>query len=191
MSHMGSSLELFQAWALMSVLMMSPLAILLSWKQRRGFGFLLTSVFGFVAVWVAAGLPAIAVINLASQINSNLATFVLFVVAGVYQFSRMHDHAISQCMNVSTDTGLVHGLHVGRNCLVACGPLMVAAFWLMPSSMAPMIALTILMMMEFASAYKIAISRFMGLGSGVFALGVLFLAGPMTGVGQLVIHHHG
>jgi hypothetical protein len=68
---------------------------------------------------------------------------------------------------------------------------MVAAFWLMPTSMAPMIVLTVLMILEFSSSYKIAISRFMGLASGVFALGVLFLAGPVSGVGQLVIHHHG
>ncbi len=188
---MGSSLALFHSWALMSILMMSPLAILLSWKQRRGMKFLLTSVLGFVAVWLVAGLPAIAIINVASGFSSTYATFALCAIAGIYQFSRLHDHAISQCMNVSTDVGLRHGMRIGGNCMLACGPLMVAAFWLMPSSVGPMIALAVLMILEFSSVYKIAISRFMGLASGVFALGVLFLAGPITSVGRLVIHHHG
>ena len=187
---MGSGLELFQGWAMMSVLMMSPLAIILSWKQRHGTGFLLTSVLGFVSVWLLAGIPAIAIFELAMKVDSTYATFALCALAGVYQFSRLHDHAISACMNVSANVGVVHGLHVGWNCLLACGPLMVAAFWVMPSTIAPMIALAILMVLEFTSAHKIAISRVVGLSSGVFALGVLFLAGPIPSFGHLVIHHH-
>ena len=190
MSQMGSGLELFQGWAMMSVLMMSPLAIILSWQQRRGTGFLLTSVLGFVSVWLLAGIPAIAIFELAMNVDSTYSTFALCAIAGVYQFSRLHDHAISACMNVSANVGVVHGLHVGWNCLLACGPLMVAAFWVMPSTIAPMIALAILMVLEFTSAHKIAISRVVGLSSGVFALGVLFLAGPIPSFGHLVIHHH-
>lgn len=171
--------------------MMSPLAILLSWKQRRGTSFLLASVAGFVFVWILAGIPAIAIFNFASNFDSIYSTFALCVAAGIYQFSRLHDHAISQCMNVSQAGGLKYGLQVGWNCLLACGPLMVAAFWVMPSTIAPMIALAVLMVLEFTSAYKIAISRVMGLATGVFALGILFLAGTISSVGHLVIHHHG
>lgn len=176
---------------MMSVLMMSPLAIVISWKQRREFGFLLASISGFAFVWILAGIPALAVFTVASNFDAVFSTFVLCVVAGFYQFSRIHDHAITQCMNVSESGGLKHGLQVGWNCLLACGPLMVAAFWVMPSTFAPMIALAVLMVLEFTSNYKIAISRFIGLTSGVFALGVLFLAGPIASVGHLVIHHHG
>ena len=190
MSQMGSGFELFQGWAMMSVLMMSPLAIILSWKQRRGTGFLLSSVLGFVVVWALAGIPAIGIFELATNFNSTYATFALCAAAGIYQFSRLHDHAISACMNVSANVGVIHGLQVGWNCLLACGPLMVAAFWVMPSTIAPMIALAALMVLEFTSIYKIAISRIVGLSTGVFALGVLFLAGPIPSFGHLVIHHH-
>ncbi len=178
-------------WAMMSILMMSPLVLIVSWRQKRGPRFLLASFVGFVAVWIVAGLPAIAIVDAASSLNSIYVTFALCGVAGAYQFSQLHDHAVNQCMNVADSTGITHGIRVAWNCVLACGPLMVAAFWVMPTTIAPMVALAVLMIFEFVSSHNIFVSRGMGLAAGIFAFGVLFLAGPMPDVANLVIHQHG
>ncbi|CAB4335059.1 MAG: hypothetical protein F2839_02640 [Actinobacteria bacterium] len=189
MFDMSYLVDVFTHWSLMSILMMSPISLVISWKQRHSVQSSLSSLAGYSAVWIFAGVPICISITLLSNLNHVHVTFVLWVIAAVYQFSKIHVHALSDCMNVSGKVGFRHGLRVGLTCVKACGPLMMAAFWSMPSSVWPMVGLCILMVMEFVSVRQVTISRVMGLASGVFAIGFLFLS-PITEFGTAVVTHN-
>jgi predicted metal-binding membrane protein len=185
-----STLELMLEWARMSVWMMGPLALILAARTRQNFGFVLISVASFLAVWVTLSFPIGLGMSALHIFDHRYISVVLLVIAGAYQFSREHENAVLNCMKTS-DTNLYFGLRTGWTCFVACGPLMVAAFGLMPNTPWLMAGITVVMVAEFISSNRLLVARSIGLISAVAAIGILFLAGPVSfGDFPTIGHHH-
>lgn len=180
--------ELFLEWGIMSAWMMAPLALILAARTRKTFLFLMLSVISFVFVWVALGVPiALAMYSLRS-FNPTFVGVALLVLAAAYQYSKRHDAAVFSCMGTSEES-LLFGVRTGWTCFVACGPLMIAIFALMPSSPLVMALVTVLMIAEFVSGNRAVVARSVGLFAAVAAVGILFMAGPIAFDGTLPITH--
>ena len=177
--HAMSTLELIQEWARMSVWMMGPLALILAARTRQSFGFILISVTSFLAVWVALSIPIGLAMSALHRFDHRYISVVLLAIAGVYQFSRRHEGAVLNCMKTS-ENNLSFGLRTGWTCFVACGPLMIAAYAIMPTTPWLMVAITVVMVAEFISSNRLLVARSIGLISAVAAIGILFLAGPIS-----------
>jgi len=177
--HAMSTWELMQEWARMSVWMMGPLALILAARTRQSFGFVFISVVSFLAVWVALSIPIGLTMSALSTFDHRYVSVVLLAIAGAYQFSRQHEGAVLNCMKTSENT-LSFGLRTGWTCFIACGPLMAAAFALMPASPWLMAVITLVMVAEFISSNRLLVARSIGLIAAVAAVGILFLAGPVS-----------
>ena len=187
MQEMGVT-KLFLEWGTMSAWMMAPLALILASRTRKTFAFLFVSVVSFVLVWVAVGVPvAVALFGL-FHFNQIFVGAGLLALAAAYQYSRRHDLAVLDCMNTADDN-YGFGLRTGWTCFVACGPLMVAVFALMPASPFVMALVTVLMIAEFVSGNRAVVARSVGLLAAVAAVGILFMAGPIPFNGILEINH--
>lgn len=188
--HSMSTLELMQEWARMSVWMMGPLALILAARTRQSFGFLVASVASFLAVWVALSIPIGLAMSGLHVFDQRYVSVVLLALAGAYQFSRKHENAVLDCMKAS-ESNLPFGLRTGWTCFVACGPLMVAAYAIMPTTPWLMAGITLIMVAEFISSNRLIVARSIGLISAVAAIGILFLAGPVSfGDFPTVGQHH-
>ena len=174
-----STVELMQEWARMSAWMMGPLALILAARTRQSFGFVLISVTSFLAVWVALGIPIGLGMSALHAFDHRYVSVALLAIAGAYQFSRKHENAVLNCMKTS-ETNLLFGLRTGWTCFVACGPLMVAAYAIMPTTPWLMVGITVVMIAEFISGNPLLVARSIGLASAVAAIGILFLAGPIS-----------
>lgn len=177
--HSMSTLELMQEWARMSAWMMGPLALILAARTRQSFGFVLVSVASFLAVWVALSVPIGLVMSALHVFDHRYVSVIMLVIAGAYQFSRKHESAVLDCMKTS-ENNLLFGLRTGWTCFVACGPLMVAAYAVMPTTPWLMAGITLVMIAEFISSNRVIVARSIGLISAVAAIGILFLAGPVS-----------
>ena len=177
--HSMSTLELIQEWAVMSAWMMAPLALILAARTRQTFGFVFISVVGFLGLWALMGVPIGIAMSLLHNFNHAVVSAVLLAIAGAYQFSRRHEHAVLNCMETS-DSNMWFGVRTGWTCFVACGPLMVGAYAVMPSSPWLMLAITVVMVAEFISSNRFVVARTVGLVAAMAAVGVLFLAGPIS-----------
>ncbi|MEI6404564.1 MAG: DUF2182 domain-containing protein [Actinomycetes bacterium] len=189
MPHVTTFLGAFSAWAIMAVAMMGPIAVVLSWRRNRSITHVGLALAGFIAVWVVVGIPVAALVVQFPVAQSAALTAAIIAIAAAYQFSQLHHHALEACMTVRDDSRLRYGFNVGKNCVVACGPLMVVAFWIMPSSIAPMIGLAVVMAVEFLSTHRIVLSRVVGLAGAVLAAGVLLLPGAAP-EGPINVHVH-
>lgn len=174
-----STLELIQEWAVMSAWMMAPLALILAARTRQTFGFVFISVLSFLGIWAVLGVPIGIAMTLLHNFDHAVVSAALLAAAGAYQFSRLHEHAILDCMETS-DSNLWFGVRTGWTCFVACGPLMIGAYAIMPSSPWFMLAITVVMVAEFISKNRFIVARSVGLIAAVAAAGVLFLSGPIT-----------
>jgi hypothetical protein len=174
-----STVELIQEWARMSVWMMGPLALILAARTRKSFGFVLISVVSFLAVWVALSVPIGLAMSALHAFDHRYVSVVLLALAGVYQFSRKHENAVLNCMKTS-ENNLSFGFRTGWTCFVACGPLMIAAYAIMPTTPWLMVGITLVMIAEFISSNRVLVARSIGLVSAVAAIGILFLAGPIS-----------
>ena len=174
-----STVELIQEWARMSVWMMGPLALILAARTRKSFGFVLISVASFLAVWVALSVPIGLAMSALHAFDHRYVSVALLALASVYQFSRKHENAVLNCMKTS-ENNLSFGFRTGWSCFVACGPLMVAAYAIMPTTPWLMIGITLVMIAEFISGNRVFVARSIGLVSAVAAIGILFLAGPIS-----------
>ena len=177
--HSMSTLELVQEWALRSAWMMAPLALILAARTRQTFGFVFLSVVGFLGLWAVMGIPIGIAMSLLHNFNHAVVSAALLALAGAYQFSRRHERAVLNCMETS-DSNMWFGVRTGWTCFVACGPLMVGAFAVMPNSPWLMLAITVVMVAEFISSNRFVVARSVGLIAAIAAAGVLFLAGPIT-----------
>lgn len=185
-----STLELIQEWARMSVWMMGPLALILAARTRQSFGFVLVSVASFLSVWVALSIPIGLAMSGLHVFDHRYVSVVLLTLAGAYQFSRKHENAVLDCIKTS-ERNLSFGLRTGWTCFVACGPLMVAAYAIMPTTPWLMAGITLVMVAEFISSNRLIVARSIGLISAVAAIGTLFLAGPVSfGDFPTVGQHH-
>lgn len=190
--HSMSTLELIQEWAIMSAWMMAPLALILAARTCQHFWFVFIGVFSFLGIWAALGVPIGIVMSLLYNFDHAVVSAALLATAGAYQFSRRHERAVLDCMETS-DSNLWFGLRTGWTCFVACGPLMIGAYAVMPNSPWLMLAITIVMVAEFTSKNRFVVARSMGLIAAIAAAGVLFLAGPISfgnfpKVGQHINH---
>jgi len=176
--------QLIWHWTVMSTWMMAPLALILAARTRKTFSFLIVSVASFVAVWIALGIPVALVLFELFRVNGKYVGIALLAVAAAYQFSKRHGNAILGCMNTSDDN-LWFGVRTGWSCFVACGPLMVAIYALMPSNAIAMAGVTILMVAEFVAINRQTIARTVGLVAAVAAVGMLFMSGPIPFSGNL------
>jgi hypothetical protein len=80
----------------------------------------------------------------------------------------------------TSENNLSFGLRTGWTCFVACGPLMIAAYAIMPTTPWLMVGITVVMVAEFISSNRLLVARSIGLISAVAAIGILFLAGPIS-----------
>jgi len=177
--HAMSTWELMQEWTRMSVWMMGPLALILAARTRQSFGFVFISVASFLAVWVAVSIPIGLTMSALSAFEHRYVSVVLLALAGAYQFSRQHEGAVLNCMKTSADN-LSFGIRTGWTCFVACGPLMAAAYAIMPTTPWLMAVITLVMVAEFISSHRLFVARSIGLIAAVAAIGILFLAGPVS-----------
>lgn len=173
-----SILELIGEWAIMSTWMMAPLALILALRIRKSFGFVALSVLSFLGVWIALSVPvAVSVFSLHS-FNHMLIASTFLAIAGAYQFTQKHENAVLDCMKPAVGNAWF-GVRTGWTCFVACGPLMVAAYAVMPASPWFMVGITIIMVAEFVSPARFAVARVVGLAAGIAAVGLLFQIGPI------------
>jgi len=163
----------------MSVWMMGPLALILAARTRQSFGFVLVSVVSFLSVWVALSIPIGIGMSALHRFDHRFISVALLAIAGAYQFSRRHEGAVLNCMKTS-ENNLSFGLRTGWTCFVACGPLMIASFSIMPTTPWLMVGITLGMVAEFISSNRLLVARSIGLISAVAAIGILFLAGPVS-----------
>ena len=177
--HAMSTLELMQEWARMSVWMMGPLALILAARTRQSFGFVMVSISSFLAVWISLSIPIGLFMSALHRFDHRYVSVALLAVAGAYQFSRKHENAVLDCMKTS-ENNLSFGLRTGWTCFVACGPLMIAAYAIMPTTPWLMVGITVVMVAEFISSNRLLVARSIGLISAVAAIGILFLAGPIS-----------
>ena len=177
--HAMSTLELMQEWAQMSVWMMGPLALILAARTRQSFGFVLISVTSFLAVWVVLSIPIGLAMSALHRFDHQLVSAALLAIAGAYQFSRRHEGAVLNCMKTS-ENNLSFGLRTGWTCFVACGPLMIAAYAIMPTTPWLMVGIAVVMIAEFISSNRLFVARSIGLVSAVAAIGIMFFAGPIS-----------
>ena len=187
MQEMGLT-ELFFEWGTMSTWMMAPLALILASRTRKTFSFLLVTVVSFVLVWIALGIPVATVLFGLFHFNQIFVGTALLALAAAYQYSRRHDLAVLDCMKIADDN-YGFGLRTGWTCFIACGPLMIAIFALMPTSPLVMALVTVLMVAEFVSGNRAVVARSVGLLAAVAAVGILFMAGPIPFDGILEISH--
>ncbi len=177
--HAMSTLELMHEWARMSVWMMGPLALILAARTGQSFRFVLFNVVSFLAVWVALSVPIGLGMSALHAFDHRYVSVALLAIAGAYQFSRKHEIAVLDCMKTS-ENDLLFGLRTGWTCFVACGPLMVAAYAIMPTTPWLMAGISVVMVAEFISSNRLFVARSIGLVSAVAAVGILFLAGPIS-----------
>jgi hypothetical protein len=136
---MSPSLEAWH-WLLMIVAMMLPLQYdQLRWVAFRSYAerrqpAMLAYVLGFLAVWLLAGAPVVA-LRAASFTHSHGAAAVAFAAAAVWAFLPSHERAARAChyrrglvprgLAGLADTAK-HGGQIGVSCVISCWPLMLA-----------------------------------------------------------------
>ena len=113
-------------WLAMAVAMMipsstRPLARAASGSAVRGLIF----SSGYVAVWAAAGIPALLILRAVTWTPTWIAA--TWIVAGAYQLTPVMRRHLTNCSSISFhDDPLRYGLRQGLRCVLSCGPLMVA-----------------------------------------------------------------
>ena len=112
-------------WLAMAVAMMipsatRPLARAASGSAARGLIF----SCGYVAVWAAAGLPALLILRAVTWTPTWIA--VSWILAGAYQLTPVMRRHLTACSGISfRGDPLLYGIRQGLRCAVSCGPLMV------------------------------------------------------------------
>jgi predicted metal-binding membrane protein len=181
-------------WTLMMAAMMLPATapIAATYAQtldHRRFLRMTAFTAGYLAVWAATGLPAHALIVGAARAarwlslsGANLAA-AIFALNGVYQLSGWKDRCLATCrapigllIRYASWRGAGHdlraGAHHGMFCLGCCWSLMalLAAFGMM--NRWAMIGITVVVVVEKATAAGPVFARIIGAISLVLALAV-------------------
>ena len=113
-------------WLAMAVAMMipsstRPLARAASGSAVRGLIF----SSGYVAVWAAAGIPALLILRAVTWTPTWIA--VSWIVAGAYQLTPVMRRHLTACSGITFHGDpLRYGIRQGFRCAISCGPLMVA-----------------------------------------------------------------
>ena len=187
--QMSTQWGMVQGWLYMSLLMMGPIALYLILRHSVNLLNATASFSGFALVWILAAVPVNLFHLVTNEIHFAYVAVLLWTIAGAHQFSRQHNQSLLSCMKVIPSNNFKSGISLGWNCLVACGPLMVAMMWTLPMSFIVMIPFALVMFLEVASAHRVIISRVLGLASGIYAVGILFLSAPTVEMGEMVLKH--
>jgi predicted metal-binding membrane protein len=123
-------------WMMMMVPMMLPSLIPALWRYRRtavaarrtrtGRATGLVGV-GYFFVWTVFGAAAFPLSVALTQL-APVATGVIAVIAGAWQFTKWKAHHLADCRQPSADdahTALRYGVRLGLECARSCGNLMV------------------------------------------------------------------
>lgn len=113
-------------WLAMTVAMMLPTAArpmqrAADGSPARAWAF----IAGYSAAWLAAGVPAYAVLQLVDWTPAWIA--FAWILAGAYQLTPLMQRMVRDCRSVLFDgRPFGYGARQGGRCLASCGPLMLA-----------------------------------------------------------------
>jgi predicted metal-binding membrane protein len=139
------SLPSFAAmWLAMSVAMMIPTALRPMMRAADGSAVRAWQfVAGFVAVWLAAGVPSYLVMGALDWTPGWIAA--AWVLAGAYQLTPWMQRQLISCRSVRFDGAATRfGVGQGVRCVASCWPVMLAAMvtaMALPGLVLPMLAL--------------------------------------------------
>jgi len=182
---------LLRDWATMSLWMMGPLAVLLTYRSQRSLAFVARESAMFLMTWAFLGVPVVMGVRALSLTNRTWLSITLLLVASAFQFSRRHVDELQHCMDLApTDSSF--GVRTAWSCFVSCGPLMAALFVWMPQSKVIMFIAAVAMFAEFAVPQRFVVARLIGFATGVLALGLMFLGTSIipNGVTPAPVHVH-
>ena len=113
-------------WVAMSIAMMVPTTVrplmrAADGSARRAWAFL----GGYVAAWLAAGVPAFLVMNAIAWTPFWIA--LAWIAAGLYQLTPGMHRLVRSCSSVRfSGDPLGYGLRQGLRCVASCAPVMLA-----------------------------------------------------------------
>lgn len=168
-------------WVVMAVAMMVP-TILRPMRRIAGDSLARSTRFllGYLTIWAVMALPALALMQLPWTLTGVALAWML---VGGYQVSPWTYRSLRACRHLQPrDDAWRSGLRQGRACVVACGPLMIAAMvtaMLLPPvlAFAFMLAATIFMVWEKGPRIRQAAMHASALLFVVIGV-LLWLAGP-------------
>jgi predicted metal-binding membrane protein len=131
-------------WAAMSVAMMLPTVTRPMMRAADGSAARAwTFVGGFLAVWLAAGVPAYLLMNSVQWTPFWIA--LTWIVAGAYQMLPLQHRLVRSCSAVPyVGHALRYGARQGIRCVTSCAPIMLAAMvtaMALPGFVAPVVVL--------------------------------------------------
>jgi predicted metal-binding membrane protein len=177
-------------WAAMTVAMMIPTVLrpllrAADGSAARAWAFLA----GFVAVWLAAGIPTFLVMNAIAWTPFWIAA--AWFVAGAYQLTPVMHRHLGTCRAIRFEGDpLTYGLRQGWRCVASCWPVMLAvmvAVMALAGTVLPLLALvavTALLCWEKEPGTTRRAVTSVGMAMLLVAAGAFALAG-----GGGVVHH--
>jgi predicted metal-binding membrane protein len=138
--HVMTPLAELVHWLLMIIAMMVPLMTdavrfvafrSLALRRHRAIA---TFLLGYLGVWLACGLPVVA-LRRAAFTHNHLAAAIAFLAAAGWTLSNCHQRAVKACHYQgplapygwpATRDGVRYGARLGVACVVSCWPLMLA-----------------------------------------------------------------
>lgn len=171
-------------WVAMSIAMMVPTTVRPMMRAADGSaGRAWTFLGAYVAVWLAAGVPAFLVMNAIAWTPFWIA--LVWIAAGLYQVTPGMHRLVRSCSSVRfTGDPLVYGMRQGLRCVASCAPVMLAVMvtaMFLPGFVLPLallLGLTVLLCWE--KEPTTPRQALMGVGMGmivVAVLGVMVLGG--------------
>lgn len=178
-------------WVAMSVAMMVPTTVrpmmrAAAGSSRRAWLFL----GAYVAVWLAAGVPAYLVMNAIAWTPFWIA--LVWIAAGLYQVTPGMHRLVRSCSSVRfTGDPLAYGVRQGVRCVASCAPVMLAVMvtaMSLPGLVLPLallLGLTVLLCWE--KEPSTPRQALMGVGMAMILMAVL---GAMVLGGGGAVHLH-
>ena len=140
----GSAPSFARMWAAMSVAMMLPTTVRPMLRAADGSAARAWEFTGgFVAVWLAAGVPAFVLMSAITWTPFWIA--VAWLVAGAYQLTPFMHRQLRACRAIAfRNNAATYGMRQGVRCVLSCGPLMIAVMvtaMTLPGMLLPLLAL--------------------------------------------------
>jgi predicted metal-binding membrane protein len=131
-------------WLAMSVAMMIPTVVRPMMRAAQGSVWGAWSFsFGFLAVWLVAGVPSYLVMNAVEWTTGWIAT--AWVLAGAYQLTPLMQRNLTTCRSVRfSGDPAAYGVRQGARCVASCWPVMLAVMvtaMALPGTVLPLLAL--------------------------------------------------
>lgn len=131
-------------WLAMSVAMMIPTVLRPMMRAAQGSAWgAWRFTWGFLAVWLLAGLPSYVVMNAVEWTTGWIAT--AWVLAGAYQLTPLMHRNVTTCRSVRfSGNSLDYGVRQGVRCVASCWPVMIAVMvtaMALPGTVLPVLGL--------------------------------------------------